>query len=156
MDSQFAEVVKSTNGSTPLQTGTGVTLFVPYNLTKRKIYFYIWGNFGAATDYCIMGTIHLINAAGEDIGKIPVGIGLSAGNGGTVLGQSIASFVNSGGSAMADSLSLILCNPVGNQPTNGTLLQPFNVDSPCSQVKFTIDKQLNCVDARYYLAVISS
>lgn len=157
MDRQFQEVKSTYNGGAQVPTkAKALELSLPEDLIHRKIYFYIWVNPTNNADYALIGTLRLLDASGSQIGGIPVAAAISAQNGATALGESVVSYCNTGGGPVQDTMSLILVNPVANQPTNGILLQPFYLTARIARIVFSIDKVLNVQDTRYYLEVVSN
>lgn len=155
IDIQTAEVTGSgTGGGQVPAKPNALVLNVPSNLGNRTIWLWVWVAPSDTTDYGLLGSIRLLDPSGQKIGQIPSSIGLSkaAAVGASKLTASFASFVNSGGAPIADSIGLIVSNPLVNQPLNGVILQPFHCHAGCSQIVFDIERTLNITDARYWMA----
>ena len=160
MQTSFKEIRDSFAGGAQVATNPQLLqVFCNPKLTRHRVYFWAWLETSLASnvtqDYGMTGRIIANDGAGSILGEIPWAVGVSAPNGQSAFSSSLASFVNSGGAPVADTMSLVLSNPVGNQPTGGILLQPFNITVPAVNFTVTLDRVLNCNNLRCFLAVVS-
>lgn len=149
-----ADEIKSSAGT--LSAANNV-LRLPVNqfLPNRKLYFFAWTAASDATDNCVRASLRLYDASGAEVGRIPVGLGISK-SAGSKISKSIPCFCNVGGSPIQDTMSLVLSAPTGNQPAAAILVQPFYVRAQCAQVAVCLEEIINLTDFRCYLAVAST
>lgn len=151
-DFQKAENANSNN------LGVQCSVSVPRNLTKRKIYAWVFAGGASATVDWILKASLVLSQGGSVVSKIPISLAGSAGTGSTIT-QSVETVCVSGGNAGVDAIGIYVGQPItGDGQPLKLILQPFYVTGEIDQVSIVMDDwtyaEINYV--RTYLAVVSS
>jgi len=135
-----------------------IKLPVNRNLTRRKIYGWIWADTTNSADFWAKGEIRFYSLASQ-IGSLPLQIGSGSGlNAG--LKSSLPTVCTTGGAAFADCIGLYVANPVNSQPSAVTL-QPLYINGEIDEIRFSLTDVRNISTTagqgvRAWLGVISS
>jgi hypothetical protein len=159
VDFQFAEFIS--NGDINGQPHNNVlTILVPPNLTKRKLYCYTcWDQQGAATTAAAYFTVEFLYLL-TSVGRLPVNSGKCRTLDKSVSASmvSVASSVVGSSTLPNDCLTVSLAQPQISQAEPSLVhLMPFYFDSIIDTVRLNYDRGVNCIQFyRVILAMVST
>ena len=137
-----------------------VTLNVPLNLKKRKLYCFVtFDVYVSSTENAMYASIELFRNL-TSIGKLPMNAGVSKSTA-SVIPRSLVAVCRSFSSPTslpADCLKYDLAGPqVATKEATQVFLLPFNFEAEIDTVKFNIDNLINVIDIyRVILAMVST
>ena len=130
-----------------------ISVSVPRNLAKRKIYHWIWALPTSGTNYLLKGSLVFFNQ-GAKVGTMPLSVGVCPIANGAYQ-QTQVTVCNVLGASMADSIGIYPANPSGGQPSS-LVLQPLYLEGEIDEVRTSISVQTNVSVYRLWIGVISS
>lgn len=129
------------------------------NLTRRKIYAWVWCDSTNTLDYWAKGQLTFYNQNSQ-VGQLPISSANGGANGGTPLKTSLPTVCTSGGASFSDCIGIYVGNPIGTQPTS-IVLQPLYITGEVDEIRFSLVDLRNIsttagLGVRVWLGVISS
>jgi len=146
-DYQYGEVLSVTTRSERV-----ISLSLPVQLRRRKIYCWVWAN-NSQTDFYIDARI-IFWRNNSKLGSLPISLAQSQG-GSTAVTRSRASIAVTQGAAVQDSLGLYVANPATGQPST-IIMQPLYIVGEIDEATISVDEIYKVTSARYYLGIVSS
>lgn len=131
-----------------------LTLQVPLDLPRRKIYAWLYVSPSVATDYFCDCRMNFF-AGTSSMGWLPLRVGLSNGLPGTIVPNSLVSAFTTQGTANADSLGIYVGSKGANEP-NSLSLQPLYIFGEFDRIVIECRELKNVTYYRTFAGIISS
>jgi hypothetical protein len=131
-----------------------LVLTVPLDLTRRKIYAWLYVSPSNSSDYFCDCRLNFFKGT-SPMSYLPLRVGISNGAANTVVPNSLVSAFTSAGTANADSLGVFVGNQQGSEP-NSLSLQPLYIYGEFDRVVLECKELKNVTYFRTFAGVISS
>ena len=142
------------NFSEKKQNSNVLTLTVPLDLKRRKIYAWLYVKPSNAADYFCDCRLNFFFGT-SPMGFLPLRVGISDGTANSSVQNSLVSAFTTQGTANADSLGIYVGNQNGTEPASLSL-QPLYVFGAFDRVVLECKDLRNVTYFRTFAAVISS